>query len=332
MATLKDVAKLACVDVSTVSRALNNSSYVHPATKEKILKAVEQLSYKPNLLAKGLRQGKKHTIGVVCPSIYITLFGEMTAALEKEARLYGYGVMICTTGGDAEVEAACLNRLRNGFVDGIVIASTGKNKSLLRDIKGDGISVVQMIRKQDRNLSSVVGDYAASAYDSVQYLYKKGCRQIGFINGSMEIIPYRERYKGYTEAMQELGLEEAMSKSEAPLLNNFEDGYKGAVYLLKHYQGLDGLMAANDLQCLGALRALKDNKVAVPRKVKVISLTGVALGGMLTPSMTSMEMPGAEMGIKAARLIIDDIEAPADNKPSLQHLVCAPKLAERETT
>ena len=82
MATLKDVAKLANVDVSTVSRALNNTSYVHPDTKKKIFKAVEQLSYRPNLLAKGLKQGKRRTLGVVVPSVNLSIFGEIRQAIE----------------------------------------------------------------------------------------------------------------------------------------------------------------------------------------------------------------------------------------------------------
>ena len=87
MATLKDVAKLACVDVSTVSRALNNTSYVHPDTKKRIMEAVEQLSYKPNILAKGLRQGKRHTIGVVVPRLHLTLYADMMQGIEYECRI-----------------------------------------------------------------------------------------------------------------------------------------------------------------------------------------------------------------------------------------------------
>lgn len=90
MATLKDVAKLACVDVSTVSRALNGSSYVHPETKARIFEAVKQLSYQPNLLAKGLRQGKRNTLGLVIPSLKLTIFAEIAQGIEQEARKLGY--------------------------------------------------------------------------------------------------------------------------------------------------------------------------------------------------------------------------------------------------
>ena len=85
MATLKDVATLANVDVSTVSRALNNTSYVHPDTKKKIFKAVEQLSYRPNLLAKGLKQGKRHTLGVIVPSVNLSICGEIVQGIEMQA-------------------------------------------------------------------------------------------------------------------------------------------------------------------------------------------------------------------------------------------------------
>ena len=114
MATLKDVAKLANVDVSTVSRALNNTSYVHPDTKKKIFKAVEQLSYRPNLLAKGLKQGKRRTLGVVVPSVNLSLFGEIVQGIEMQAGNRGYSLMICMTKDDPDIEAECLNRLRNG--------------------------------------------------------------------------------------------------------------------------------------------------------------------------------------------------------------------------
>lgn len=143
MATLKDVARLACVDVSTVSRALNNTSYVHPDTKARIFAAVKELSYQPNVLAQGLRQGKRHTIGVVVPRLHLTLFADITQSIESESRKLGYATLICHTEDDPVIEKECLNRLRNGFVDGIIIAGTGRNCHLLRDIHAGGIAVTR---------------------------------------------------------------------------------------------------------------------------------------------------------------------------------------------
>ena len=259
MATLKDVAKLANVDVSTVSRALNNTSYVHPDTKKKIFKAVEQLSYRPNLLAKGLKQGKRRTLGVVVPSVNLSIFGEIVQGIEMQAGNRGYSLMICLTKDDPDIEAECLNRLRNGLVDGILIASTGQNIRLIRDIKANGVAVVQLVRNQDRKFSSVEADCFSCGYEAAKYLYKKGCTKIGFINGSTEFTPYAERYRGYHKAMKELGLKEYQVESGLPRGNYFKDGYKGVERLKEAFDDVDGIMVAADMQGIGVLRALKES-------------------------------------------------------------------------
>lgn len=332
MATLRDVAKLANVDVSTVSRALNNTSYVHPDTKKKIFKAVEELSYRPNLLAKGLKQGKRHTLGVVVPGVNLSVFGEIVQGIEKQAGKRGYSLMICMTRDDPDIEAECLNRLRNGLVDGILIASTGQNTRLIRDLKADGISIVQIVRMQDRKFSSVEADYYACGYEAVKYLAKKGCSKIAFINGITEYNPYAERYRGYRKAIKELGLKEYQIKSEAPEKNYFEDGYQAVNQIMENMGGADGIMVALDMQGIGVLRALKELGKKVPDEVKVLSLTGHSIGGMLETAMTSMEVPGREIGKRAADMILEELEADKDEKPSVQHMVFETKLVERETT
>lgn len=331
MATLKDVARLACVDVSTVSRALTNTSYVHPETKARIYAAVKELSYQPNVLAQGLRQGKRHTIGVVCPRLHMSIFAEIIQGIEREALRLGYATILCATQDDPAVEKQCLNRLRNGFVDGIILAGTGRNNRLMLDIKSSGIAVGQVVRQQIREISSVVADYENCAYEGVKYLAGKGCREIGFISGNPELAPYRERYAGYARALREMGLYETVS-DYAGTDNRFDHGYRSAFDLLDRNPELDAIMAPVDIQGMGAMRALKERGIPIPQKVRVLSLTGHAIGGMLDTTMTSMEMPAYEMGEKAARMVIEEFEAPSGQKPSQQHLVFQAALVEREST
>lgn len=134
MPTLRDVAKLACCDVSTVSRALNNNPCVHAETKKRIMAAVEKLSYRPNLLAKGLRQGKRHSVGIVVPHLHLSVFSMIAQSIEATLREAGYSAFLCSVEDNPIAERDSLNRLRNGLVDGIIIAGTGKNKNLIRDI------------------------------------------------------------------------------------------------------------------------------------------------------------------------------------------------------
>lgn len=331
MATLKDVAKLANVDVSTVSRALNNSSYVHPNTKARIFAAVKELSYSPNLLARGLKQGKRNTIGIIVPRLSLTVFADITQGIEEEARKHGYATLLCHTEDDPQIERECLNRLRNGFIDGLIIAGTGRNTRLIRDIHSNGLACTQIIRQQDYMLNSVVVDYRICGYDAVKFLVSRGCRQIGLINGSMQLAPYKERYEGYKKALNELGLTETTAVSPQPInVNSLQYGYDCTLELLETNPNLDAIMAAVDVQGIGAIRALKE-KGYLPDKVRLISLSGHIIGGMLETAMTSMEMPAYEIGIKAARMTIEDIESP-NTQRSPQHLVFTSSLVEREST
>lgn len=332
MATLKDVAKLANVDASTVSRTLNNNSYVHEDTRRRVMEAVEQLSYKPNLLAQGLRKGKRQSIGVIIPSISLSIFSDIVQVIEREATKLGYRIIICISDDDPEIEKEYIERLRNGLVDGIIIASTGKNNAALRNIQNSGIAVIQLIRKQDKTLSSIVANYRSSAYEAVRYLVSRGCKKIGLINGSMKVLPYIERCEGYKQAIQEFGLETYVIESKSKKESYFEDGYTGAKKLLEKDPDIDGIIVAADMHGIGVIRYLKEQKIVIPDQIKVMSLTGHSIGGMLETAMTSVELPSQQIGELITKSIVKDIEAPKNVKRIPVHQELGVSLVERETT
>ncbi len=330
MATLKDVAKLANVDVSTVSRALNNTSYVHPDTRKRIYDAVKELSYHPNVLAQGLRQGKKHTIAFVIPRISNAVYIDMIPSICEAAREKNYQCIICVTGDDENLEKDILTRLRGGTVDGIIITSTGKNNRLLREMESDGICVLQTIRKQDEKLSSVIPDYNNNGYEAVKYLYSRGSRHIGLVIGNLALHPYMERYDGYQKAIKELNLESIVAMDDGEP-SSFEYGYVCTEKLFESCAELDGILVSLDIQGLGAQRALKDMNKKVPSEVKLVSLTGMKMGSYLETKMTSMEVPAEEMGREAVNLLIQDIETKSEHR-SLKRMVFSSTLVERETS
>ena len=180
-------------------------------------------------------------------------------------------------------------------------------------------------------MSSVVVDYTDIGYQSVTYLYKKGCRKIGLINGSERIPPYADRYRGYKQAIRELGLPEITAERDSKL-RGMKYGYDCTVKLIDENMELDAILVASDAQGMGAMRALKDNGLFAPQDVRVLSMTGQCVGDMLETSLTSMELPGFEIGKKAAAMIISAIEAGEDHKPAIQHLTFSATLVERETT
>lgn len=331
MATLKDVAKLACVDVSTVSRALNNTGYVHPDTKKRVYAAAKELGYHPNVMAQALRQGKRRTIGVIVPSFFLSVFAGIVTGINQEAQRLNYAVILCTSGYDPSMEKECLNRLRSGFIDGLIIGPTGRNSHLIQDIQASGTPVVQVIRDQIPRMNSIVADYETTAYEAVRYLYGLGARGIGFLGGNRQIVPFRERYDGYLRAIRELNLEELT----LPLCfegHDFEAGYRQTQELLFQFPRLDAIITSVDSQGLGALRRLKEQKKRVPEDVRVMSLTGHSIGAMLETSMTAMEIPAVEMGRSAMQMLLEEINAPEDSRPSPKRLVFAAELVEREST
>ena len=332
MATLKDVAAKANVDVSTVSRALNNTSYVHPETKAKIIAVAKELGYRPNAIAKALRNGRQKTIGYVVPRTRVALFSEILQGVEEKALELGYSVMICITDDYPDKEKSCLNHLRDIGVDGIIITPTGNNRRLLRDINASGISIVQLIRSQDRIMNSVVADYEYCGYESTNYLYDRGCRVIGLINGPNELEPYAARYRGYKRAISELDIDEITATSDIVSVNTFSFGYDCAKRLLEENPDIDAIMAAVDIQGLAAIRAVKDFGKKVPDDVRVMSLTGHAIGKMLETTMTAMEIPAYEMGSTAVEVLIKNIEASDNEKPKPRHITFQTMLEEREST
>ena len=228
------------------------------------------------------------------------------------------------------MEKEALNRLRNNFVDGLIIAGTGLNNRLIRDIHMD-MPVVQVIREPDAQISSVVVDYIDIGYRSVMHLYHKGCRYIGLINGSTKIKPYADRYLGYRRAIREYSLTEITAEQPSKL-HGMKYGYDCANRLLDENSRLDAILAATDEQGMGVLRTLKENKIAVPEDMRVLSMTGHRIGDMLETSLTSVELPGFPIGVQAMDLILRDIEQRKAKARPLQKLTFSAALIEREST
>ena len=302
MATLKDVAKLAHCDISTVSRALNNSAPVHPETRARIMAAVKELGYKPNMIAKSLKMGRRNLIAFISPTIRLNIFSDLSVEIQREAEKMGYQTLIINTKADAVTEAKCLTDLR-GMVDGIIIASTGQNNRLIRDIAGDGVAVIQLIRKQDEKISSVISNYYDATKEAVRFLHKKGCRHIGMLHGNENVKPFEERLKGYRKITRELHLPEIIAGTQAFTVPGFHDGLNGVKQLLEMDPDLDV-------------------RHVVGRLYVEFDLRGRGQGEVLDVVHAG----------QALRLLIDQIESGDKKKPSLQHIVFNATLTERETT
>ncbi|MBE6906102.1 MAG: LacI family transcriptional regulator [Ruminococcaceae bacterium] len=330
MATIRDVAKLANVDVSTVSRALNNKENVHPETKRRILKAVEDLCYQPNMLARGLKERRSHTIALLMPGFGTSVFTSVAEGVEFAARGNDYTVIVCNTEGNPRIEAAYINKLKNRFVDGFVCTTITSHSHHILSLKEEGIPVVLAVRMIDHSIDAVVMDYFKAAYDATMYLLDKGCRNICLINGSLDSIPFTDRYRGHLKALADCGILWDERNIENTEQSTFVNGFEAMTRLLNQHRQIDGVLASTDALAIGAIRALRKQSLRIPEDVKLIDCTGNPITAMLETPLTVMEMPGFKIGMQAATRLIELIEGTEDPAPVITRFEA--ELIEREST
>jgi DNA-binding LacI/PurR family transcriptional regulator len=330
MATIKDIARLTNVDISTVSRALNNSNKVHPQTKERIVQVAKELAYRPNVLAQGLKEKHTHTIALLLPSFEMSVFTSVAAGVEAAAREHDYTVFFCNTMDDSELENEYIDKLKNRFVDGFVCAVASSNSNVIERLKKDKIPLVLTVRIVDEPVDIFALNYFKAAYDATIHLIGKGCRNIAMLNGPIEALPFAERYQGYLQALSDHGIAPDEQKIVNVSQSSPVNGFEGMIGLLEKNSDIDGALVSTDALAIGAVRAIKRKGLRIAEDIKLIDCTGNPITAMLETPLTVMEMPGFKIGFHATKRLIDIIEGRGDRKPSVVRFEA--ELIEREST
>src|SRR5699024_1671707 len=308
MYTIKDVAKLAGVSTSTVSRALSGNIPVSEETKAKVMKAVKELNYKPNLMAKGLKEGKSNVIGLIIPDIQNPIFPSIVRGIEDAARNNGFNVVLINTDENIDNEVAAVNMLKNRWIDGFIFAtatSTENSKHIYQLIK-ENIPVVLIIRNIGEDFNSVVTNNCEASYEAVSYMINRGLRKIGIVNGDLNLNLYMERFKGYREALADNELEvvdEICFNSSNSGLSCYE--------LLKDYfskeenrNKIDGIFATNDYKAIEAVRAIKDSGLKVPEDISIMGFDDVIISSFIDPPLTTVYQPFYEIGERSVERLL----------------------------
>jgi DNA-binding LacI/PurR family transcriptional regulator len=302
-ARIRDVAELASVSVATVSRVLNGDPNVDGELRERVRTAVAQLGYRPNRLARNLRRQQMEAIGIVVPDIENPHFAEMVRIIEVVALQAGYRVLVCNTDEDGDRQAACLRMLADERVSGIVLSPSDPRGSIdqLRDL---AIPVVAIDRALDHaTTDTLVADNVPAVRAATQRLIDAGHRSIAFVGGRSEVETGSERQEGYLSAIETAGLQ--------PILANGgfrrEAAQAAVTALLQHAEPVSGLVVANNLMALGALYAIRDCGLRVPRDISVISVDNPPWAELLDPPLTVLAQPIRAMATRAVELMIQRI-------------------------
>ncbi len=326
--TIKDIAEKAKVSTATVSRALYNGGYVKEDTRRKILKVAEELGYKKHKERKASKT-KTNVVGVIVSDITNPFFTQVVRGIEDVLNPVGYSLLLCNADENVEKETSYLKVLMNKKVDGVILTSAGGDHKTIKEIVRRGMPVVLIDRLVDGlDTDGVIIDNVSGAYDATSHLISEGYRKIGIITGPLEIMTAKERFEGYTKALQDAGIE-----FDENLVENGgytqKGGYTAAKQLAERAHP-DAIFIANNVMTTGALLALKELKIKIPEEVGIVGFDDLEWAPLMDPPLTTISQPIYTIGSIAAQLLLRKLSGAAKIKKEV--VVLKPRLVIRKSS
>ncbi|ACI18415.1 LacI family DNA-binding transcriptional regulator [Dictyoglomus thermophilum] len=325
MPSLKDVAKRAGVSPTTVSRVLNNRGYISEETRRKVYKAMEELNYQPNEIARALFKKRSYFLGLIIPDISHPFFAEITKYIEYYAYLKGYKVLICNSYLDGHKEKEYIKMLKRHQVDGIIMGSHTLN---VEDYKSINLPIVALDRYISEDIPCITSDNFTGAIMATKLLIERGCKYLAHISGPLELnTPANDRYYGFLKVVREKGIKHVVVETK---LNKFEiEEYQKIIKdLFEKHPQIDGIFASSDLIAATVIRMADRFKKNVPKDLKVVGFDDIGLASLLRPSLTTIRQDKDKMAQKLIEVLIDKIEG----KNAESKYILPISLIEREST
>ena len=306
--TIKDIAKEAGVSVATVSHVINETRFVSDELQERVKKIMEKLDYYPNLMAGSLRRKRTNTIGLIVPDNSNPLFAELSRAIEDLGFSSGYSVMLCNSAYDFDKELKYIRTLRSKRVDGLIIIPTTTKSDHINQLVENKVHVVVLDRTGTGVKADMVSvDNFQGAHDATMHLINSGHCCIGYIDRPFDLPHSLDRVHGYSKALEDKGI-----KLQKGLIVkggfSYEDGAKAMQILLKQKPIPTAVIAFNDITAIGAIRAIKDQRLKVPEDISIIGFDDIPQSSYTIPRLTTVHFPKYKMAEAAYKLLTEKIE------------------------
>ena len=312
MVGIKEVAKKAGVSISTVSNVMNEKKPVSPELKVRVTEAIEALQYEVNPVGRGLKSNKANQVGVIVPSFNQVYFPSVLQGIHEAGLKFGYTILVFETNGNVELEKQHVRFLQHSWSDGIILASyaNGENisdRKYIRSLLDSGnrkkrIPVVSLENVLDPGIDAVVIDNRRAAETAVKHLISLGHRQIAHIAAPLRFQIGSLRLEGYKQTIAQAGLvvdDDLIEEGDySP-----QSGYQAMLRLLKKGKSFSAVFAGNDQMGIGAIRALLDEGYRIPEDVAVIGIDNNFPSTLISPSLSSVNLPKYDMGYQAMYLL-----------------------------
>jgi len=313
--TIADVAKRAGVSKMTVSRVINNSGYISQETRERVERAIDELGYIPNTLARSLRFKQTQTIGLIVTDITNPFFTTLARGVEDVASAHNFSVIFCNTDESLEEEARYVTVLLQKQIDGLLLVPAGRRSAAMNLLRGHSTPLVLLDRRVPTVRADVVCcDSELGAYELARHLLDLGHERIAVLGGPAEVPSAMDRVAGYRRAMTEAGLGRSVT---AVYYSPFtiEGGYEAARQALAVSPRPTALFAANNFIAIGALRALRDAGLRVREDVSVVAFDDLPNSMVIEPFLTAVVQPAYDMGRQATLLLLERLAGGGPEAP-----------------
>ncbi|EGU38586.1 ribose operon repressor [Vibrio ichthyoenteri ATCC 700023] len=329
MATMKDIAKLACVSTSTVSHVINQSRYVSEEIAERVNRAAQQLNYSPSVLARSLKTNRTKTLGMLVTTSSNPFFGEVVKGVERSCYQKGYNLILCNTEGDQERMTTSISTLLQKRVDGLILMCSsleGEHIEIFDQYPDVPVVVMDwgpMLFASDKiQDNSLRGGYLAA-----KYLIECGHHDIGCITGPLNRYQAQMRYEGYKRALNEEGLE---FHPNWIIEANFEcdGGYDAFNRMYQKGPLPSAIFVCNDMMAMGVINAANEKGIAIPEELSIIGYDDIQIAKYMSPSLTTIHQPKYRLGQAAVETLLSKLEK---NNDEAQVIQLEPTLVERSS-
>ncbi len=331
MAGIKEIAKITGLSLATVSRVFNDSTLVSPKTKEKVLKAAQELDYQPNIMAAALRSGKSKIIGVIVPEVNNFFFSGIINGIEKMVSDSGYNIIIAQSHESQEKENEALNSFLKLKVEGILLSISKETSDLsqIQKIIKSKLPIVFFDRVPNlKNINSVMLDDYTGAFMATNHLLDQQCKHLIHIVGDTKVSIFKERQKGFNDAIVKRN-DKNLKGESITLSSNLKEDIGLIKKLLKDKPNIDGVFAYGDEIGLHVLNLLKELNIQVPKQIKLIGFGNADFSNLTQPKISTIDQECSQMGEQAASILLKNLK---DKSASLKTKVLSPRLVVRDST
>lgn len=328
--TIRDVAQAAGVSITTVSHTINGTRRVSEELRARVLQAMAELNYRPNVLARGLRLGQTKTIGLIIPDNSNLFFAEMARAIEDIGYQNGYSVILCNSDRKTDKQRRYIQTLVEKQVDGVIFISSGETTEDLQYLIDNRIQLVVVDRDVPHVSTDIVLlDNELAGYQATRYLVELGHRRIACISGPSELTPSAQRVDGYRRALREAGLTVDPALVVAGDFQ-IESGEAGVARLLELEPRPSAVFVCNDMMAIGAIRGARYAGLRIPEELSICGFDDIALARAVYPALTTMAQPILEMARLATQLLMRRMKGEMEDG-ARQRVVLSARLVIRDS-